>query len=134
MVVYLSGKVEVFANLGLLAVSLNLYDGCLDVTEMAFIDFQGFLLQSLCRIGPIALWRFLHTEDIPGVTTTDPDFTELGTSLLVLQLIDGKDLLKLYLRESKLLSHVLVAVLELRLVKQDGYIGIGDNGLFQNVG
>ena len=58
MVVYLSGKVEVFAYLGLLAVSLNLYDGRLDVTEMAFIDFQGFLLQSLRFSGlpsPVAL-------------------------------------------------------------------------------
>ena len=70
MIVYLSGKVEVFGYLGLLAVSLYLYDGSLDVPKVTLIDFQGFLLQSFSGISPVALRRFFYSEYVPSVMTS----------------------------------------------------------------
>ena len=133
MIIDLSGEIEVLPDFCLFPVSLNLYDGLLDVSIVPLIDFQGFLLQSFGSIGPIAFRRFLHTEDIPSVTSANPYFAEVGATFLVLQTVDSKNLLKLYLCQSKLVSHILIVVLELRLIEQDGHIRIGYDSLFQNV-
>ena len=84
MVIYLSGKVEVFPDLRLLAVFLYLYNGRSNIAIVCLIDFQGFLLQSFGGIRPISHWRLFYTEDIPCIATTNPYLTEVGTSFFVL--------------------------------------------------
>ncbi len=133
MIIDLSGKVEVLPYICLLTVFLDFYDGLLDIAEVPLIDFQGFLLQSFSGVGPVAFRRFLHSEYVPGVTTTNPYLTEIGTSILVLQTVDSEDLLKLHLCQSELVGHILIIVLELRLVEKDGHVGIGYDGFLQNV-
>ena len=133
MIIDLSGKVEVLSYICLLTVFLDFYVGLLDIAEVTLIDFQSFLLQTFGGVSPVALWRFLHSEYVPGVTTANPYLTEIGTTFLVLQTVNSKKLLQLHLCQSELVGHILIIVLELRLVKKDGHVGIGYDGFLQDV-
>ena len=134
MFINLSGKVQIPVYLGLLPVFLQFYDGRLNIPVVTFVDFQGFLLHSFCGECPIAFRWFLHTEDIPGVTTTNPHLIEESTAFLVLKLVNGEDLLALHIIEAQNFRNLVVVVLKLVLVQQNGNSCLCHDSLFQNRG
>ena len=130
-----SCKIEILAYLQRLTVFLNLGDGKLDIAAiMGFIDFEGFLLSSFRRVCPIALRRFFDTIDITGLATADPYFLEVIPALVVVQVVDGEDLLALDGCESEDGRYLVIPVLELTLVEQDLHVGVVDDGLLHNRG
>ena len=83
------------------------------------VDFQGFFFSTLCRIGHITFWRFFDSIDIGTLSPAYPDFLEVVASIMVVQGVDGKDLLSLYISDTENSSYLIISVLELGLVKQD---------------
>ena len=62
--------------------------------ELVVVEHQTFFLNLLCRVGHITLMGFLHADNEADITALDEDFLELATSFLVLQTVDGEDLLQ----------------------------------------
>ena len=83
------------------------------------INFQGFFFSAFCRVGHIALRRFFYSIDISTLSPAYPDFLEVVTSLMVVQGVDGKDLLSLYISDTEEGSYLILSVLELAVVEQD---------------
>ena len=92
------GKLDRFLNATALPVLAIDTDGFLKVTmELVVIEHQTFFLNLLRRVGHITLMGFLHADNEADITALDEDFLELATSFLVLQTVDGEDLLDICL-------------------------------------
>ena len=78
------GKRQGLANAAELPVPTVGFNGFLMGTPQFFlVELQGFLLGSLGGVGHIALPGFFDTEDFTDLTTTNKDFPEEGSSILV---------------------------------------------------
>ena len=114
------GKLDRFLNATALPVLAIDTDGFLKVTmELVVIEHQTFFLNLLCRVGHIAFMGFLHTNDKADIATFDEDFLELATSFLVLQTVDGEDLLDICLSQCQCVGNRRELLLELALVKEN---------------
>ena len=87
--------------------------------KLVVIEHQTFFLNLLRRVGHIALMGFLHTNDKADIATLDEDLLELATSFLVLQTVDGEDLLDICLGQCQRIGNRCELLLELALVKED---------------
>ena len=81
------------------------------------IDLQGFLFGTFCGIGHIALRRFLHTIDIRTLSSAYPDFLEVVSPIMVIQAVNRKDLLTLYIGDTEDGGYLVIPILELTLVQ-----------------
>lgn len=99
---------------------------------MALIDFQGFFLSALGGVGPVALGRFLHAIDIGVLATADPHFLKVAAAVVVVEGVDGEDLLLLHLCQSENGTDGIVTILELALVEEDFYVRVVDDGFLDN--
>ena len=99
---------------------------------MALIDFQGFLLGAFGGVGPVAFGRFLHAIDVGVLAAADPHFLKVAAAVVVVEGIDGEDLLFLHLRQSEDGTDGIVTVLELALVEEDFYVRVVDDGFLDN--
>ena len=92
-----------------------------------------FLLDFLRRIGHIALARLFHANDKADITTLDKDFLELSATFLVLQTVDGEDLLLVGLCQGQGIGNRRELLLELALVEQDKHTRVADDGILDNL-
>ena len=132
MFVHFDREVKVLLYTQLLAVFLNFRDGGLDVTVVPLIDFQSFFLGSFRSVGPVAFGRFLYAIDIGVLAAAYPNLLEVIPALVVVQGIHGEYLLFLNLCQSEDGTDGIVSVLELRLVEEDFYVRVVDNGLLDD--
>ena len=130
--VYFNREVKVLLYTEFLAVLLNFRDGSLDVAIVPLVDFQCLFLGALGCVGPIALGRFLHTIDIGVLAAADPHFLKVAATVMVVEGVDGEDLLLLYLRQAEDGTDVIVPVLELALVEENFHITVVDDGFLDN--
>src|SRR5574344_338510 len=101
MPVSLSCKVEILVYLCFLPVFFYFQDGTLYISIITcLIYFECFLFDTLSRISPIAFRRFFYTIHIGILSATDPHFFKVVTSFVIVEIVDGEDLLTLNGRES----------------------------------
>ena len=133
MFVDLPCEVEIFIYPSLSAVFFYLRDGTLDVaTKVACVNFEGFLLRPFRGVSPVTFRRFIHAIYVRHLPTAYPYLLEIVAPLMVVERIDGEDLLSLHRRQSEDGRYVIVSVLELGLVEQDFHITIVDDGLLDD--
>ena len=88
------GKLDGFLNAASVPVTAIRLNSIFPLTIQLFlVHKKGFLLYLLSRIGHVALTRLFYTNYNADISTLDKDFLELTSVLLVLQSVDGKDLL-----------------------------------------
>jgi len=122
--VHFDRKVEILLYAQLLAVFLNFCNGGLDVSVVAFINFQGFFLGAFRGVGPVAFGRFLNAIYIGVLAAAYPHLLEVVPSIVVVQGVDGEDLLLLHLCQSEDGTNGIVSVLELALVEEDFHVRV----------
>ena len=101
--------------------------------ELVVIEHQALFLNLLRRVGHITLMGFLHTNDEADIATLDEDFLELTTSFLVLQTVDGEDLLDICLGQCQRIGNGRKLLFELTLVKENKHTGVADDGILDNL-
>ena len=133
MFINLPREVEIFIYPCLSAVFLYLRDGTLDVaTIMSCVDFEGLLLRPLRGVSPVTFRRLLHTIHVRHLPTAYPHLLEVVTPFVVVECIDGENLLSLDSRQSEDSRNVIIPVFELRLVEQDFHITVINDSLLDN--
>lgn len=106
------GKGQGLADTTEVPVSAVGFDGFLmGALQLSLVELQGFLLGSLGGIGHIALARFLDSEDFADLATTDEHFSKEGTSIFVVQSVDGEDLLAIYIGQTQYLLNLTETLL-----------------------
>ncbi len=131
---YLAGELQRLANAAAFPIMDKGNDGLLVVTTvMADIDLQGFLLGLLRGIADIALPRLLDTKNIAFRAALDEDFLEGTATLLVVEAVNGENLLAVDVRQGKGGLDVIKLVLELALVEEHEDVGVVDDGLLDNL-
>src|SRR5574344_549334 len=114
----LLGERQRFADAAAVPVPTVGFDGLLVVaTEFRFVQFQGILLGSFRGVGHIALMRFLDTIDGSDLASSDEDLTEEAAPFLILQPVDGEDLLAVNLSQAEDGLNLIETLPELALVK-----------------
>lgn len=117
-----------------LAVFLNTCDGLLQRTVPGKINLQCLLFGTFSSICPVAFRCFLHTVHIRVLSPANPHLLEVASSLMVVQRIDGENLLTLYVSESRIAAISSYLSLNLVSVKQNLHIRVVDDGLLHNRG
>ena len=92
-------------------------DGLLmGTTEFPTVQLQGFLLGFLRRIAHIALTGFLDAEDISLRATLDEDLLKGRTPHLIVETVDGEDLLAVDIRQGQCGLDVIELILDRKSV------------------
>ena len=92
-----SFEYQILVITGLLPVRLDSRDCLLHIAIVGKVNLQGFLLSPLGGVCPITFGRFLHPIDIGVLSPAYPYLLEVVAPLPVVQGVDGKNLLPLYL-------------------------------------
>src|SRR5574344_1944598 len=118
MLVDLSCKVEILVYLCFFPVFFYFHDGTLYISIIvSLIYFECFLFHTFCRISPIAFRRFFYTVHIGILSATDPYFLEIVAPFVIVEIVNGEDLLTLNGCESKNGGNLVIAILKFGLIK-----------------
>lgn len=122
MLVYFIRKIKIPSYFKAVAVLLYVHYGISDIAIVTCVDFQSLFLRPFGRICPIAFRRLFYAINVGVCPTTYPNLFEISSSLLIVQRIDRENLLFLNIGKAKNSRYVIVAVLELCLIKQYLYV------------
>ena len=111
MLVDFSCKLQIQKPSIRLAVFLDTGYGLLQRTVPGKINLQCLLLGTFSSACPVTFRCFLYAIHIRVLSPANPHLLEVASSLMVVQRIDGENLLTLYVSESKSGRKMLLYVL-----------------------
>src|SRR5574344_1151817 len=111
MSVDLSCEVKILHSLCPLPVFFYFHNRPLYITvKMSLIGFKRFFLDTFSRVSPIAFRRFFNTIYIGILSSAYPHFFEIVASFMIVETVDGEDLLPLYGSKTQNRGYLVVAI------------------------